>query len=43
MTKRKIIPASELILHDDNSVYHLKIKPENLTLIKLNSKVKTGK
>lgn len=30
MTKGKIIPASELILHEDNSVYHLKIKPENL-------------
>jgi uridine phosphorylase len=30
MAKGKIIPASELILHEDNSVYHLKIKPENL-------------
>jgi uridine phosphorylase len=30
MVKGKIIPASELILHEDNSVYHLKIKPENL-------------
>jgi uridine phosphorylase len=30
MVKRKIIPVSELILHEDNSVYHLKIKPENL-------------
>ena len=24
------IPASELILHEDGSVYHLNIKPENL-------------
>ncbi len=30
MEKGKIIPASELILHEDQSVYHLKIKPENL-------------
>ena len=30
MEKGKIIPASELILHEDHSVYHLKIKPENL-------------
>lgn len=30
MEKGKIIPASELILHEDRSVYHLKIKPENL-------------
>jgi uridine phosphorylase len=30
MLNGKIIPASELILHEDNSVYHLKIKPENL-------------
>jgi uridine phosphorylase len=30
MTKGKIIPASELILHDNNSVYHLNIRPENL-------------
>lgn len=26
----KIIPTSELILHPDGSIYHLKIKPENL-------------
>jgi len=30
MEKGKIIPASELILHEDQSIYHLKIKPENL-------------
>jgi uridine phosphorylase len=30
MVKGKIIPASELILHEDNSVYHLKLRPENL-------------
>lgn len=30
MKAGKIIPASELILHPDGSVYHLKIRPEQL-------------
>jgi uridine phosphorylase len=30
MIKGKIIPASELILNQDKSVYHLKIRPEHL-------------
>jgi uridine phosphorylase len=30
METGKIIPPSELILHPDGSIYHLKIKPENL-------------
>jgi len=30
MSSGKIIQESELILNPDGSVYHLKIKPENL-------------
>jgi uridine phosphorylase len=30
MNPDQIIPASELVLHPDGSVYHLKIKPHNL-------------
>ena len=31
MTEKKIIPASELIINSDGSVFHLHLKPEQLT------------
>ncbi|MDE7394112.1 MAG: nucleoside phosphorylase [Muribaculaceae bacterium] len=31
MNEKKIIPASELIINDDGSVFHLHLKPEQLT------------
>lgn len=31
MTEKKIIPASELIINSDGSVFHLHLKPEHLT------------
>ena len=31
MTKQRIIPASELIINEDGSIFHLHLKPEQIS------------